>query len=255
MKKWISGGIIAILAIAVIALIYTASHLGPLITSAINTYGPKMTKTYVRVGGTDVSLLSGRASLKSLYIGNPPGFTSGEALSVDSICVDVDEKSLAGSTIIIDRIEVVAPRITYETKGSTDNFKTILNNVRSAARSGTAPGSGEEKKPGKKVLIRDLFIRNGTVTAAGTLLGGGRISAALPDIHLTNVGGEGKGITFEEAFAAIAAELYTGISSPSVVGGIDQQLKEFGGQATSAGKGIKEGVNAVTGALKGVLGN
>jgi len=256
MKKRIIAGIILILVIAVIALLYTVSHLGPLIKNAVNTYGPGMTKTDVRLSDVNVSLLSGRASIQNLFIGNPPGFKSREALSVNSVYVDVDEKSLIGSTIIIDRIEVISPRITYETRGSTDNFKTILNNIRSAARSGTTAGTAQaKKKPGKKVLIRDLIIRDGKVTVASTLAGGGRITVSLPDTHLTNVGGNGKGVTPEEAFTAIVSNLYAGITSPSVIGGIDSQLKQAGTGIGSAGRNIQEGVNSVTGALKGVLGN
>ena len=54
-------------------------------------------------------------------------------MDIGVIYMDVDEKSVTGETIIIDRIEVARPEITYEKTGGTDNFKTILNNVKKRA--------------------------------------------------------------------------------------------------------------------------
>ena len=68
MKKWIAilgAVIIAIIVVIVIGL----SNLGPIIKKAINTYGPKMTQTEVRVGDVDVSLFSVKATLKDFYLG------------------------------------------------------------------------------------------------------------------------------------------------------------------------------------------
>jgi hypothetical protein len=58
-------------------------------------------------------------------------FKSAEAMKVGSILVDVDEKSLTKDTIVIDKIEVIAPAITYEKARGTDNFNAIINNVNS----------------------------------------------------------------------------------------------------------------------------
>ena len=87
-----------------------------------------MTKTDLRINDVSISLFSGEAKLKDFYLGNPKGFKSLEAMSVNAIYADVDEKSISRDPIIIDRIEVAGPKITYEKVARTDNFKTILNN-------------------------------------------------------------------------------------------------------------------------------
>jgi uncharacterized protein involved in outer membrane biogenesis len=129
MKKWILLGVGAVVLIIIIVVVVGLSKLGPIIKTAINTYGPRITKTEVRVGDVGISIFSGEAKLKDFFLGNPKGFRSAQAMRVGSIFVGVNEKSLAGDTIIIEKIEVVRPDITYEKSGGGDNFNAILSNV------------------------------------------------------------------------------------------------------------------------------
>ncbi len=130
MKKWILIGGGVLVAVVIILLVVGVSNLGPIIKKAVNTYGPEITKTQVELGDVDVSLLSTEAKLKDFILGNPEGFKSPQVMSVKSIHLNVDEKSLTKDTIIIEKIEVVAPEITYEKIGGTDNFQTIMNNIK-----------------------------------------------------------------------------------------------------------------------------
>ena len=66
MKKWVLIGI-GLLVIVVIVLVVGISNLGPIIKKAVNTYGPKITKTEVRLGDVDVSLFSAKARLKASH--------------------------------------------------------------------------------------------------------------------------------------------------------------------------------------------
>jgi len=129
MKKWIFLGIGAIGIIIVVVIVVGISNLGPMIKSAVNTYGPKITKTKLRLGDVGLSIFSAEAELKDFILGNPTGFKTTKAISVSKIYVNVNEKTFTEDTIIIDRIEVVAPDITYEKISGTDNFKTFLNNI------------------------------------------------------------------------------------------------------------------------------
>ncbi len=75
MKKRVM--IIAGVLIIVIAIFFVVvlSNLGPVIKTAVNTYGPKITKTKVQLSDVDVSLLSAQVKLKGFYLGNPSAFT------------------------------------------------------------------------------------------------------------------------------------------------------------------------------------
>lgn len=259
MKKWMY--IVGVLVVIVIAvLVIGLSKLGPIIKTAVNTYGPKMTKTEVRVDDVGISLFAGEAKLKDFYLGNPKGFNSPQAMSVKAIYLDVDEASITGNPIIIDRIEVVAPEINYEKVRKTDNFETILSNVKKSAR--TSESSSSKKKAskngeGKKLVIRNFVVRDGHVNMAISAQGGTSLSASasLPEIHLKNVGEKSGGATAEEVFYIIFAKLYNTIVSPAVTATLNKELETLFSKAPIADEETKKAVEkTVNDTVKGLLG-
>jgi hypothetical protein len=258
MKKWIFIGLGAIVVILIVVVVVGLSKLGPIVKMAVNTYGPKITGTELKVGDVGISLFSGEAKLKKFFLGNPKGFKSPSAMKIGSVDVDVDEGSLTKDPIIIQKIEVVGPEITYEKKGSTDNFKALLANVqKNLPQGGSAKKEAENQGPGKKLIIKDLIIKQGKVNLAldmpGVMLGDKQISADLPDIHLKDIGeskgGSSPGVVAKEIFEA----LYAKIKSPSVIGPLDDQLKKLGGTAAQALEGVtQEGLKGATGVVEGV---
>ncbi len=248
MKKWLLiGGVVVI--ILIIFLVVGVSNLGPLIKNAVNTYGPKITKTEMRLADVSISIFSGEAKLKGFYLGNPKGFKSPEAVKVGSVYVDVDEGSLTGDTIIIDKIEVVRPEITYEKARGTDNFQTILNNVkRTVGAGGPSKKETEKEGGGKKILIRDFIVKGGKVNLAMSMLAGKSISAPLPDIHLKDVGK--KGASPAEAFEEVFAALYEKITSHAVTDVLNHGLKALGPGIEAVGEGARKELEGVTGGAK-----
>jgi len=243
MKKWfLIGGVIVI--VIIIFLVLGVSNLGPLIKNAVNTYGPKITKTEMRLADVGISIFSGEAKLKGFYLGNPKGFKSPEAMKVGSVYVDVDEGSLTGDTMIIDKIAVVRPEITYEKARGTDNFQTILNNVKRTVGAGGASKKETEKEgAGKKILIRDFIVEGGKVNLSMSMLAGKSVSASLPDIHLKDVGkgGASPAKAFEEVFAA----LYEKITSRAVADVLNQELKALYPGMEAVGEGAKKQLEGV----------
>jgi uncharacterized protein involved in outer membrane biogenesis len=266
MKKWILVGIGGLIIVIIIVLIVGISNLGPIIKKTVNTYGPEITKTEVRLGDVGISILSGEAKLKDFLLGNPKGFKSPQAMSVGSVFVNVDEGSLAKDTIVIDKIEVVRPEITYEKVRGTDNFKSILNNVTRTVSTDKAAAKGTaDEGEGRKVLIRDFIVRDGKVNLAMSMLGGKSVSASLPDIHLKDIGKEKGGASPAEAFKEIFAALYEKITSPAVTGSLNEGLKAMGKTLESAGEeakkqletvgeGAKKELEGVTDKMKGLFG-
>lgn len=273
MKKWIliGGGIVV--AIIIVLLVTVVSNLGPMIKKAVNVYGPDITKTEVRLGDVGISIFSAEAELKEFLLGNPAGFTSPYAMKVGSVKVNVDEKSITGDTIIIDRIEVVAPDISYEKSGGTDNFQTILNNVKETVGADRKTGNKKSDKngAGKKILIRNFIVKDGKVNLSMSVLAGKTISAPLPDIHLKDIGQKKGGASPAEAFNDVFNALYSKIISPDVAVNLNKGLQALGSSAGALGEsaakeieGAKEkikaveetgqGVKAVTDKFKGLLG-
>ena len=257
MKKWIFIGLGAIVVILIVVVVVGLSKLGPIVKMAVNTYGPKITDTELRVDDVGISLFSAEAKLKKFFLGNPKGFKSESAMKVGSVSVDVDEGSLAKDTIIIQKIEVVGPEITYEKRGQTDNFKALLANVQKNVPQGESAKKEPEKEgPGKQLIINDLIIKQGKVNLAveipGGVLGDKQISTALPDIHLKDIGKQKGGSSPAEVAKEIVTVLYAKITSPDVIGPLNDQLKNLGGTAAKALEGVtQEGLKGVTGVVEG----
>jgi uncharacterized protein involved in outer membrane biogenesis len=250
MKKWIFIGIGAIVVIVIVGVIVGLSKLGPLVKMAVNTYGPKITGTELRVGDVGISIFSAEAKLKKFFLGNPQGFKSASAMEVGSIHVDVDEGSITKDTIIVNRVEVVGPEITYEKRGKTDNFQSILNNVQKNLPKGESTQKEPAKEgPEKKLVINDLIIKNGKVHLAvatpGGMLADQGIQADLPEIHLKDIGKKKGGESPAEVAKEIFAAIYGKINSPDVMGMLDDQLKKLGGTSMADIEKTAEGASDV----------
>ncbi len=230
MKKILVVGVVVIAVVAGIAF-FTMSNLGPLIKKSINTFGPKITKTDVEVEDVNISIFSGQATIKKFLLGNPKGFKSAQAMKVTSIHVDIDESSITKNPMIINKIEILSPEITYEKITGSDNFQTLLKNIKKSAK---AEGKAAKKsdtsksKQGKKIIINDVVVKGGKIHLAITGLTGNKITAPLSDIHLTDVGKKTNGATAAQAFEQIFGALYENIEADSVTKIFNDQLKQFG---------------------------
>ena len=237
-RKWLillGAGIAAFCLLAAFAVAY----LDTIITKAVNHYGPKLTMTDVRIEDVRVSLLTGQAKLEEFYLGNPGGFRSAQAMTAESITLRIDEKSLAESTIIIDRIEIAQPEITYEKVLDTDNFKVIMKNIKKAA--GLSKKSSDPARD-KKILIRNFIVRGGKVHLVKSSLGGNTVNADLPDFHYRNKSTKGKQPS--EAFGEIFEQLYGQVKGPVVTAALDQSARDIGNGTSN---GFKPLVNSIWG--------
>lgn len=264
MKKLVIYGGIGVV-LAVIALVVLAIlNLGTLIKTATEEYGPQFTGTEVKLGSADISFLSGSGSLNEFYLGNPAGFSTPEAFKVDNISIRVNKESLTTDRIIIEEVVILAPQITYEKKGKTDNFNTIINNVKKAVASdekqeAAAKKEGKEEGPSKKIQINHLLIKDAQVTVAGGLMkvfGDKGMNIPMPDIEMRDIGKE-KDTTPAEAAEAILKKLTGNIS-----GSVSDAAQQIGKQAQELLKGgtdllksgTESGNDAVKGAMEGVKG-
>jgi hypothetical protein len=249
MKKWILIGAVVVVVIIAILLVFGISKIGPLIKTAVNTYGPTITKTDLRLGDVGVSLFSGEVKLKEFYLGNPKGFTSPQAMKVSSIFVNVDEKSIMKDPIVIEKIEIAAPEITYEKTAGTDNFMTIMDNVKKSAGMGQAPQQ-KPKEAGKSrnLMVKEFVLKEGKVNLVAAFLGEKSVSAPLPDIRLTNIGTAKEGASPEKVAETILAAIYEKLTSSAFTASLNNQLKAQGVQSLEeATAGAKKQIEKTVG--------
>lgn len=259
MKKVVFIGAGAVVVGIIAMIILTVLNLGTLIKTATETYGPEITKTDVRLGSADISILSGSGSLDDFFLGNPKGFTMPSAMECKTIRVKVDKSSLTTDKIIIEEIFIDGPIISYEKKGNTDNFKTILNNINKTvagekkAETKKDPAQSSETGSEKKIQINNFIVKNGRINLGGSLLNtfGGEdgVNIELPDLHIKDIGKD-KETSPAEAFAIVLKEM-TG----DVAGTVTQVGKELQKSVGKAIEGVSGGAESVGGAIKGLFGN
>lgn len=197
-KKVISTIVLGLAAIVIIALIIFGVCLNHIVKSAVETYGPRLTQTTVRLDSVDLSLLTGSAKVKGLVVGNPEGYKTPQSISVGLVAVGLNPMSVFSSKLVIRSIRVESPSITFEGGLAGNNLSQILDNVNSTGKgSGTlSTNAPSTPKSEKKFEVDDVLISgakaqviiNGTSMAQPELI-------TLPDIHLTDLGTGGEGIT------------------------------------------------------------
>lgn len=235
--------IVAILVVlAIVGLGVLFMNLGKIVKKGVETVGPEVTKTEIKLDSVMLSPFSGSGKLKGLFVGNPEGYKTPSAIKMGEIEVAVQLSSLKSDVIVIDKVAINAPEITFEGGLSGNNLKKILANVEAA----TGGPSTTEKKSETKMKIKDLTITGGKINFSFTGMGGKSLSAPLPDLHLTNIGTDDKGATVAQVTKQVLGE---------VVGNVDKIAAKLITQVGEIGKeAVKGAADQLDKAAKGVKG-
>ncbi len=255
MKRVILIGVLVLVVAVAVGAYLLLSNLGSIIKAVVEKVGSDVTQVKVTLDQADVSITSGSGALRGLTVGNPAGFTSDSALKLGAISVALDLGSVQSDPIVIKEIVVQSPSVTYEFAGTGSNIETIRKNVQAYAGGGqTKPASGEGA--GRRLVIDDLYVRDGRIDVVADFLKGQPTRAALPTIHLKDIGrqgGKNVGVTASEVaelvLDAIARNSTSSVGKLDVAGiqdalrgagsaGVEKALKEG---TTSAEKTVKEG--------------
>ena len=113
MKK-IAAALLVIVAVIGAGLFWLTGNIDGLIEKAIEKYGSAMTQAKVSVGAVKIAPADGKGIISDLVIGNPAGFKTAHAMKVSRIEVDIDIASLTKDVIVIRRIAIIAPNVSYE---------------------------------------------------------------------------------------------------------------------------------------------
>ncbi|MBM3566636.1 MAG: hypothetical protein FJX42_11060 [Alphaproteobacteria bacterium] len=265
------GGGIAVAAVVAIVL-FVMSNIGSLIKTAVEKYGTEAFQAKVALSSADVSVKSGSGQLKGLTIGNPKGFNTPAALSLGEIKVTLDPQRTTKDLIAIKEILIVKPEVTYEMASGGSNFDVLQKNAQAyAQKMGAGGGAKKEEKSGEgpKLIIDNLYIRDGKVGVSHALLKGKELSAPLPNIHLKDIGKEKKGASPAEVADKIMASISSGAknavgtlnldkvlgdATAAAKGAMDSATKAAGEAAQGAGKALEGAAGAADSAVKKLFG-
>lgn len=244
MKKILLALVSLVLLILLGGLGYLYFSLNSLVKKAVETVGPTITKTDVRLASASLSPFSGSGKLHGFVVGNPDGYKGPFALKLGSIAVSVDKATVLKDPIVVQSIVINSPEVMLIGTPSGTNLQKLLQNIQSSGSS-----SKKEEKPGKaesrKFAVKEVIISGAKLhLAAGALNQSASQTLAIPDIRLQNIGTAGKGISPRDLAMQIITPLLNSAAKEGVNALANQGLKQLQGQ------GLKELNKALPGFLK-----
>ena len=247
MKRWmkIVAGVAVVLVVFLVVLNFFA---GDILKGSINTAGPRVLGVPISVQSAQVGLLRGHIALHGLVIGNPEGFQTPQAIRVEHVEVSVKMATVLQKVLVIDRIRVEAPDITYEIRLNGSNISAIENKLSPASPTEAKPAPAKE---GQKVEIDDLLIENGRIRVSSVGMAGNAMIIPLPPMHLTGIGKESNGASVREVVARVFGVLGGAVTGAAA--GIGKGIGEVGGGAMDAGKAIGTGAGNMLKSAEGLF--
>ena len=234
MKQFIIRSLITALILFIAALCYLYFSLNTLVKKAVETVGPTITKTQVRLASANLSPFSGSGQLSGFVIGNPEGFDGPYALNLGSIAVNVDKSSILKETIVVNSITIRNPTVALIGTPFGNNLGKLLQNIKSGSSSKSKEEANHSSGTSKKFIVKEVVISDAKVDVAASALDQ-KIQQTLPipDITLRNIGSDGSGVSARD----LATQLMTPLINAAVREGINtlakqglQQLQQKGAQ-------------------------
>ncbi len=97
--------------------------------------------------------------------------------------------------IVAESLRIVVPVMTMESARGGSNLDRIEHNIASFL----STGGRESTEAGENIVIKDLLITDGKLKYA--LVGDKTLELPLPELHWTNIGESGQGLSMAEASA------------------------------------------------------
>jgi uncharacterized protein involved in outer membrane biogenesis len=205
MKKLLIKVVVVLVIVLVVAVVAVTLSLGSIVKKGVETVGPLLTKTEMKLDSASLSLLSGFGSLKGFFVGNPEGFKTPSAFQVDVVSLGIKPMSVFSDKVHITHVRVAGPQITFEGSLSGNNLSKILENVQAAT--GASRPDQKDEGASRKMQVDELVIQGGSIQVSATVLGGKVLPLPLPDIELKDLGQGPEGITAAELTQRILNEV------------------------------------------------
>jgi hypothetical protein len=239
--------VLAIIGIVLVVLIVAVVlFAGKIIKSGVNTMGPRLAGVPVSLENAVFNPITGVVHLEGLFIGNPEGFNTPSAMELGEFKVELAMGSLFSDTLVIRKILINEPQITYEKSIRSSNLKTLQQNLASEKTEPAEPSAEEEpakkSKPAKKVIIEDFQIKAAKVHVSLTAVGGKTLTVALPGLQMQDIGKDSGGASPSEVLARVFDAITGAAASVAAKAGdlAGDTLKGAGSMATDAAQGAAD---------------
>jgi hypothetical protein len=204
---------IALLIIIAGVSVYLYNSLDSIVKNGIERFGTEITGTKVSVGSVDISLRSGKGTIRNFRVANPDGFSHDNALEFDEVTLALNVSSLNRDPIVIDEIRVKAPLVNAELDEKYSSNVLVIRDHAQRHRVGSTPTAKGKEDGGfeKHFVVRKFVMEQGLVKGDATRAGGGKREFPLPPVELDNIGGE-RGARPEAIGRAMTAAVFVRVT-------------------------------------------
>ncbi len=247
--KWIS--ILICLLVILLAAAVTLFG-GAILKGSINRFGPALTGVPVTLEQASFKPFSGKIKLTNLHVGNPNGFKMPALLDLHEMEIEINVKSLLSDTIVIHKIAMVSPHITYERSLLGSNIDELQKHLQAGARKpGEKASEPKAQKGGRKVIIDELLVTDPELDVSIVAAGGYSIPMKLGRVELRDIGRKQGGVTFADAIAIIASVITSNVDNAAAGAGnlLGSGAQAIGNGAQTVGGAAVHGASSV---IKGV---
>jgi len=209
MKQKLIIAVIAVLIVITGLFLYLYNNVDSIVKNGIERYGTDVCGTKVSVGSVDISLKSGRGTIRGLRVANPDGFSHDSVVELGDAIVAIDIGSINRDPIVITEIRVKSPLVSAEVDEKlATNIGKIRGHVQQYQARAAKPAGKQDAGFEKRIAIRSFVIELGTLKADATRVGREKGQWEMPPIELSNLGGE-RGVRPEAIAKVISVALFT----------------------------------------------
>lgn len=223
-KILILTGVFVVAVVAVV--VFFVTNINSIVKSAIERYGSAAVKTSVRVSSVSLKLTEGSGTIKGLTVANPRGFSSSHVLSLGSISVRIEPRSVTSGVVVIDEVRITAPQVVYEINDSgVSNVDILRKNIESQGPTvpKRSPGAGKAADREKRLHIKKLIVE--TARADVRVAGLAERQQTLKKIEITDIGGHA-GATPEQATRQILSAILGQVTNEVAQAGAKRLLQK-----------------------------
>jgi hypothetical protein len=222
-------------------------YLDSIVKSGIEVVGSSVLGTAVTVDSVSLSPLSGRGAISGLRVENPEGFESQYAFELDSILVSIDVNSVFTDAAEIESITIMQPIITYETKITSDNIRTLLDNLVEEGAVASDPEDADDA--GQQMIIREFRMVGSQLNFVSALVSA---PITLADIEIRDIGAESGTASAANAVRVVLQELVASILSADLPN-LDVLRESVEGQMQDGVQQLEEAAGDLGGRLRNIL--
>lgn len=224
--KFAFRAIVGLVLLLVVAVVLATVFVDDIVEKAVEKGGTYALGVDTTIEAADIGVFSGDFGLHAFAIDNPPGFQKPHFMTLTDANLEVELASLLKETVEVPLIVIDGFTLDIEQNDQGTNYDVLMKNLERLQRE-TPPGEEQPEREGagKKILLREIVVRNVRVTAdIDTKIAGQReITYNLPELILTDLGTDDEARPMAEQISLIVQKLL----AAAIQSGRDQLPQEL----------------------------